>query len=71
MMSEITPTGDMMSYRELAGEYGRVLDQRDALEAENARLRRRVDNIKIRSYELNQEELHNMALDALQEAGDE
>jgi hypothetical protein len=31
MMSDITPTGDMMSYRELAAEYGRVLDQRDEL----------------------------------------
>jgi hypothetical protein len=30
-MSDITPTGDMMSYRELAGEYGRVLAQRDEL----------------------------------------
>jgi hypothetical protein len=31
MMSDITPTGDMMSYRELAEEYGRVLAQRDEL----------------------------------------
>jgi hypothetical protein len=31
VMSEITPTGDMMSYTELAAEYGRVLAQREEL----------------------------------------
>jgi hypothetical protein len=31
MMSDITPTGDMMSYKELAAEYGLVLAQRDEL----------------------------------------
>jgi hypothetical protein len=43
----------------------------EALKAEVERLRRRIDNIKIRSYELGQKELHNMALEALQEVGDE
>ena len=41
------------------------------LEAENAKLRRAIDNIKIRSYELGQRELHDMALDALKETDDE
>jgi hypothetical protein len=35
------------------------------LEAERVRLRRALDNIKIRSYELNERELHDMALEAL------
>ena len=41
------------------------------LEAENKRLRRSVDNIKIRSYELGQRELHDMAWSALKENNDE
>jgi hypothetical protein len=32
---------------------------------ELARLRRALDNIKIRAYELNQREIHDMALEAL------
>ena len=44
-------------------------------EAENERLRRSVDSIvdsiKIRSYELGQRELHDMALAALKENSDE
>ena len=37
------------------------------LEVENAKLRRAIDDIKIRSYELGQRELHDMALDVLKE----
>ena len=39
--------------------------------AKNERLRRSVDNIKIRSYELGQRELHDMSLAALKENNDE
>jgi len=39
------------------------------LEAENKRLRHDLDNIKIRSYELGQRELHDMALAPLKEKG--
>lgn len=38
------------------------------LSHEVARLRRALDNIKIRAYELGQRELHDMALAPLQEA---
>lgn len=34
---------------------------------EISRLRRALDNIKVRAYELNQKELHDMALEALQD----
>lgn len=34
-------------------------------------LRRAMDNLKVRSYELGQRELHDMALAALQESNDE
>jgi hypothetical protein len=36
------------------------------LEAEKVKLRRQLDNIKVRSYELGQRELHDMALAALE-----
>lgn len=38
----------------------------DKLEAENKALRRTIDNIRIRSYELGRRELHDRALKALE-----
>lgn len=43
-----------------------VLAEYDELEAENRRLRRGMDNIKVRAYELGQIELHDKALAALE-----
>jgi len=43
-----------------------IVEAYEELEADNKRLRRGVDNIKIRAYELGQRELHDMALAALQ-----
>jgi hypothetical protein len=57
----------MITDRRMQLDLRRLVD----LELEVKRLRRRIDNIKIRSYELGQKELHNMALEALQDAGDE
>ena len=43
-----------------------IVEAYEELEADNKRLRRGVDNIKIRAYELGQRELHDTALAALQ-----
>ena len=46
-------------------------DQRPQADKERiAEPRRGVDNIKVRSYELGQQELHDMALSLLQEQGE-
>jgi len=50
----------------------RVIDHikyTDNLEQKVKELRRHLDNIKVRSYELGQRELHDMALSALKESG--
>ena len=59
--------GHRLRYSALLEKQKRI----EELEAENERLRRSVDNIKIRSYELGQRELHDMALAALKENNDE
>ena len=57
--------------RELVADMGEKLDEvrqeRDAQEVRIQQLRRALDNIKIRAYELGQPELHDMALAALKE----
>ena len=45
----------------------RILIDGDELLKQNTELRRALDNIKVRSYELGQRELHDMACAALQE----
>ena len=59
-MVKIPYEGPRFSPPDYAGENRR-------LKAELQALRRGVDNIKIRSYELGQRELHDMALAALLE----
>ena len=58
------------SERQTRAQLSRV-GQRDRrierLEAKVAKLRRSLDNIKVRGYELGQKEIHDMALEALQE----
>lgn len=46
-------------------------NDRAELQAEVERLRRALDNIKVRGYELGHQEMHGMALTALQEKNDE
>jgi len=64
----VTTSSEMTRMREWAAKLWRKVTE---LEAENKRLRRSVDNIKIRSYELGQRELHDMAWSALKENNDE
>jgi len=64
----VTTSSEMTRMREWAAKLWRKVTE---LEAENKRLRRSVDNIKIRSYELGQRELHDMAWSALKENNDD
>lgn len=58
-------------YKELAATVERMVFERDRKDEQHKyvvrKLRRSLDNIKIRSYELGQRELHDMALAALEE----
>ena len=56
--------------RAAEAEAGKQICLNTELETEVARLRRDLDNLKVRAYELGQKELHDMAWKALQEQGE-
>jgi regulator of replication initiation timing len=66
MQSMIDRIGELESQvHVLNGEVAPLNEMVDQLQEENKRLRRALDNIKVRGYELSQREIHDMALAAL------